>query len=106
MESEATHKAPSNKDPLQFIVATLSDLPTESALRELNRGKSNGAVRQVIETMALHKNDLVGAISIIANRENLAMKMLEQHYNLEEMAKLAGVDLDKAKISFDVSPEN
>lgn len=86
-----------SSDPLENICALLSELPTESALRELNRGKSNGSVRKVIETMALHKNDLIGGIALLSRRENLAMKLLEMHYKIADLEK---IDWSTVEITF------
>lgn len=107
MESEVLPAAPSN-DPLENIVALIAELPTEGAVKELNRGRINGSVRKVIETMAVHKMEIVGAIAMMAKREHLAMSILEQHYNLEEIQNKLGMEMDwsKVKITLDVSQED
>lgn len=90
MESDQQQapQAASTKDPFETLCAILAELPTEVALKELNRGKVNGYVRQVIETMALHKNEIVGGIAWLSRRESLAMKLLEMHYKIADLEKI------------------
>lgn len=57
---------------------TLSDLPTERAIKELGRVKGNSpAITKVIETMALYKQDLVKSMRLIEIRERILNKKLE-----------------------------
>ena len=84
-------------DPLSAIVALIAELPTENAVRELNKGKVGGSVRRVVETMAVHKMDIVGAVAALARRENLAMKLLEMHYKIADLEK---IDWSTVEITF------
>lgn len=95
-----------SNDPLENICALLSELPTATAIKDLGRGRITESVRRVIETMALHKQDIIGGIAILSRREHLAMSLLERHYSLEEATKLLGIDMDKVNITFDAGQKD
>lgn len=56
---------------------TLSDLPTDRAMKDIERGKISPAIKKVIEVMALNKQDLVRAMRVIEFRERLQAYMMK-----------------------------
>lgn len=51
------------------VMQVLSDMPTDRAMKDVGNRKLTPAVIKVIETMALHKQDLVKAMRQIETRE-------------------------------------
>lgn len=91
----------SSNDPFEELVKIMYDLPTAQALKDISRGRISDQVRTVIETMALRKDDLIRSAVIISKRERLAVMLLQQHYNLEQMESILSMDRSTVNISFD-----
>lgn len=89
-------------DPMENLLTIISELPMAKAMAELQK-RSNVpvAVRKVVETMALHKEDLVLAIALIVKRERAVMKLLKNHYDLEQLGA-KDIDWSKVKVEFNV----
>lgn len=104
MESEQP-QAPqvASSDPFEELVRILSALPTASAMKDISKGRITQTVRQVIETMALEKDDLIKSIIILSKREHIAMGLLKQHYELEKIEALINLDRSTVNISFDAN---
>jgi len=87
---------------MENLITILSELPTLKAMSELQkRNNVPIAVRKVVETMALHKEDLTQAIGLIVKRERAMMKFLKTHYDLEQLGA-KDIDWSKVKVEFNV----
>ena len=77
-----TKSEPAHQDHLDDcfdqLLKLLSELPTDSAMKELT-GKTKGtrAIRQVIETMAIKKKELITVIAHMRIREKMLMANAE-----------------------------
>lgn len=104
------HKpAPSavSNDPLEAIVALMSELPTERAMKDIGqRNNVSPATRMIVETMAVYKEDLVKAMVHIVKRERAMRDLLNAHYNIEEMQKFTDIDWSTLEITFDANKKN
>jgi len=56
-------------------MSILSDIPTERAMKEMNKYKVPDSVRKCIEVMAIHKTDIISVIIHMRIRENIARRV-------------------------------
>lgn len=97
MTTSAPATTETQSDPFENLVKLLSELPTEKAMQEVAKGKIMApAARQVVETMALHKSEILRLMKMIKLTERIAVR---QHNAAMTMLKLsAGIDATAAQL--------